>query len=61
MLPIDEIRLAHRHGDEWHEIRPAHHAPADHDVERQLVKGGRLYQCTSCDAQFRVEGIEAEE
>jgi hypothetical protein len=58
MLPVDEIRLLHRHGDEWHEMRPAHHAPADHDVERQLVKGGQLFLCTSCDAQFRVEGTD---
>ena len=33
---------------------PAHHAPADHDIERQLTKGVRLFQCTRCDMEFRV-------
>ena len=58
MLPIDEIRLLHRHGDEWHEMRPAHHAPADHDIERELVKGARLFQCTTCDTEFSVVNDE---
>jgi hypothetical protein len=61
VLPIDEIRLLHRHGDEWHEMRPAHHDPAEHDIERELVKGGRVYECTSCDAEFRVADGEAED
>ncbi len=61
MLPIDEIRLLHRHGDEWHEMRPAHHDPEDHDIERQLVKGGRVFRCTSCDAEFGVADVEAED
>lgn len=58
MLPLEDIRLLHRHGDEWEEMRPAHHDAAEHDIERQLVKGGRVFQCTSCDEQFRVVGID---
>ena len=61
MMQIDEIRLLHRHGDDWHEMRPAHHSPAELDIERQLDKGGRVYECTSCDSQFRVVGVEGEE
>jgi hypothetical protein len=61
VLPIDEVRLLHRHGDEWREMRPAHHAPAEHDIERQLLKGGQIFRCTSCDLQFRVVGTEDEE
>jgi hypothetical protein len=61
VLPLEDIRLLHRHGDEWREMRPAHHAPAEHDIERQLVKGGRLFRCASCDMQFRVVGTEDEE
>lgn len=62
VLPIDEeVRLLHRHGDEWHEMRPAHHSPAEHDIERQLIKGGRIFQCTSCELRFRVVGTEGED
>jgi hypothetical protein len=61
VLPIDEVRLLHRHGDEWREMRPAHHDPAEHDIERQILKGGRLFRCTSCDLQFRVVGSEEED
>lgn len=42
-------------------MRPAHHAPADHDIERELVKGGRVFRCTSCDAEFGVADVEAED
>jgi hypothetical protein len=61
VLPIEEVRLLHRHGDEWSEMRPEHHAPAEHDIERQILKGGRIFRCTSCDAQFRVVGSEEDE
>ena len=61
MIPINEIRLLHLHGDEWHEMRPAHHSPADLDIEGQLIKGGRVFECTSCDSQFRVVGVEGED
>ena len=61
MIPINEIRLLHLHGDEWREMRPAHHSPAELDIERQLIKGGRVFECTSCDSQFRVVGVEGED
>ncbi len=61
MIQIDEIRLLHRHGDEWHEMRSAHHSPAELDIERQLSKGGRVFECTSRDSQFRVAGVEGED
>jgi hypothetical protein len=61
VLPTEEIRLLHRHGDDWEEMQPAHHAPADHDIERQLLKGGRLYRCPSCEAEFRVVGPDIED
>ena len=60
LIRIDEIRLLHRHGDEWDEMRPAHHSPAELDIERQLIKGGRVFECTSCDSQFRVVSVEGE-
>ena len=59
VLPISEIRLLHQHGDEWEEMRPVHHSPADHDIERKLLKGERLYRCTSCDMEFRVGDPDA--
>jgi hypothetical protein len=55
VLPSEEIRLLHRHGDDWREMRPAHHAPANHDIERQLLKGGRIFECAGCAAKLRVE------
>jgi hypothetical protein len=42
-------------------MRPAHHAPAEHDVERQLLKGGRIFRCSGCETEFRVIGAETED
>jgi hypothetical protein len=42
-------------------MRPAHHSPAELDIERQLTRGGRVFECTSCDSQFRVVGVEGED
>ena len=61
MLPTEDFRLLHRHGDDWQEMRPAHHAPAEHDVERQLLKGGRIFRCSGCETEFRVIGAETED
>jgi hypothetical protein len=61
MVPIDEIRLLHRHGDQWSDMRPAHHAPADHDIERELVKGARVFECGTCEMRFRVEDASGED
>lgn len=61
MFPGEDLRLLHRSGDEWHEMHPVHDSPAEHDYERELVKGGRVYECTRCDLKFRVTDASGEE
>jgi hypothetical protein len=53
----------HRHGDDWSPMEAVddrEHTPEDHDVERKLLHGKRVYRCTSCDAQFAVGDPEEE-
>ena len=59
MYDLETVRLLHRHGDEWvpmPETRPeaAHHDAADHDIERGLLKGGRVFRCVACDETVTV-------
>ncbi len=43
------VQLAHLHGGELVPMtRREHHDPADHDIERALAKGARLYRCDTC-------------
>lgn len=56
LAAFEELMLRHRHTDgTWGrlEARPAHHDPADHDIERAW-QDGRLYVCTTCDEQVQV-------
>jgi hypothetical protein len=51
-----ELRLRHRHGDEWvpMEGRPLHHGAPEHDVERGWLRG-LLFRCATCDEEVVVE------
>lgn len=35
------------------EQRP-HHSPADHDVERAIARGARVFKCDTCEEQVLV-------
>jgi hypothetical protein len=49
------IQLSHRHGDAWSPMLSREHSnPAEADIERQLLKGGRIFRCTTCDTEIAV-------
>lgn len=53
MLNFEQLALLHRHGDDWTELRPAEHTtPDDHDLERRLLRGDKLFRCTECDLEI---------
>jgi hypothetical protein len=43
------VQLAHLHGGELVPMsRREHHDPADHDLERALARGARIFRCDRC-------------
>jgi hypothetical protein len=56
-----DLRLEHRHSDgTWSALKRSHHDPADHDPERDWLKGD-VWTCTTCDEQVRVRNPAAAE
>jgi hypothetical protein len=56
-------RLMHRHGDEWFEMTPRAEndaSPEATDIERSLVRGEQVMQCSGCDTQIRVARPDAQ-
>ena len=56
------LTIEHRHSDgSWAELEPEtpHHDAAEHDAERQWLKG-RIFRCTRCEEEVRVT-VEPEE
>jgi hypothetical protein len=53
--------LQHRHNDgKWERLEQrTHHAPADHDPERDWERG-RLFVCPSCEEQVRIVTTDGE-
>jgi hypothetical protein len=59
---VDIAQLSHRHGDEWSPMIPREHPnPAEADVERTLLRGGRIFRCSACDTEIAVGGGQAPE
>ena len=55
MISINQLELLHRHGGVWAPLREAEHSsPADHDLERRLAHGDRLFECSECDLEILV-------
>jgi hypothetical protein len=53
VFSFEQMALLHRHAGEWEELREAPHAsPEDDDIERRLLRGGRLFRCTECDLEI---------
>jgi hypothetical protein len=51
----DALGLVHRHSDGWHPMEPAEHAnPAESDIERAILRGARIFRCTTCDTEIKV-------
>jgi hypothetical protein len=53
VLNFEQIALLHRHGNDWAELKPAEHmTPDDHDLERRLLRGEKLFRCVDCDLEI---------
>lgn len=62
MLPLGSAQLLHRHGDDWEPLQPvADHTSVDHDVERRLLRGDKLFRCAECDLEILVAPPDAGE
>ena len=49
------VRVEHGHGNnEWSAMEEVHGDPAQDDVERQWSHH-RIFRCTTCDEEIRVE------
>lgn len=60
MMRMLDTRIEHRHGDEWHTLRPENtgHSSGPDDPERGWGHG-RLYKCTHCEEEIRVAALDA--
>jgi hypothetical protein len=61
VIPLNSALLLHRHGDDWLPLQQADHSSVDHDVERRLLKGDRLFRCDECDLEILVVPPDAAE
>lgn len=61
MIPLNSATLLHRHGNDWMPLEPADHSSVDHDVERRLLKGDRLFKCAECDLEILLVPPDASE
>ena len=57
MFDYQTIRLLHRHSDEnWVPMKEGlNHDAASHDPERGWLRGARIFRCTTCDEEIRIE------
>jgi hypothetical protein len=55
------MELLHRHGDGWAPLRPVEHTPDDHDMERRLLRGEKLFRCEECDLDIVIVPPDASE
>jgi hypothetical protein len=62
MMRMLDMRIEHRHGDDWHTLRPADtgHSLGPSDPERGWADG-RLFQCVDCDHEIRVAPVDERE
>jgi hypothetical protein len=61
VISVNQLQLLHRHGEDWAPLRPAEHTtPDDHDLERRLLRGDRLFRCAECDLEILVVPPEEE-
>jgi hypothetical protein len=54
VIPRGELQILHRHGNDWTPLHQADHSPDDHDVERRLLRGEKLYRCEECELEILV-------
>ncbi|MEP6469546.1 MAG: hypothetical protein ABJC24_07220 [Chloroflexota bacterium] len=55
MINLNQVELLHRHGNDWTPLRQAPHStPDDHDIERRMLRGEKLFRCEECDLEIMV-------
>jgi len=55
VIQLSQLEMLHRHGDEWAPLEQAEHtSPADHDIERRMLRGEKLFKCAECDLEILV-------
>ena len=61
MLNLHSHNVMHRHGGSWVPMEPAEHmTPDDHDPERRMLGGERIYRCASCEEEVLIGESEAD-
>jgi hypothetical protein len=56
MLSFPAMTLLHRHGEDWAPMEEVGHSSVDHDPERRMLRGERVFRCKSCDDEVRIVG-----
>jgi hypothetical protein len=60
VIDYQNLQLMHRHGDEWvaltasSEASSPHHDSTEHDAERGLMRGARLFRCVACEEEVAI-------
>ncbi|HEX2141305.1 MAG TPA: hypothetical protein VHK28_03360 [Candidatus Limnocylindria bacterium] len=54
MFQLEQLTLMHRADGEWHQLSPAEPTPDDYDLERRVLRGGRLFRCSRCEIEVMV-------
>jgi hypothetical protein len=62
VISVNQLELLHRHGNDWAPLRPTEHStPDDHDLERRLLRGEKLFRCGECDLEILVVPPDTED
>lgn len=48
------MTVLHRHGDDWEPMEEVEPTAVDHDLERRLLRGERIFRCESCDEEISI-------
>jgi hypothetical protein len=55
VIQLSQLEMLHRHGNEWAPLEQVEHmSPDDHDIERRLLRGDKLFKCSECDLEILV-------
>jgi hypothetical protein len=60
VIDYENLKLMHRHGDEWVPLAESaqegsgHHDSTQHDAERGFLRGFRLFRCVACEEEVAI-------
>jgi hypothetical protein len=60
-INLGSLEMLHRHGNDWTPLREEHSTPDDHDVERRMLRGQKLFRCAECELEILVVPPDADE